>query len=181
MHRDRYKAAFLFVVLILRDNSLFPMDATANIVSGPNVDDCHFPGRPNAIFGVWIPGMVFDCLVLSLTAWNACARPRTQKTPLTTALYQDGIAVFLILAGLRAINLFLTIFSQVFLIGICIVWPLSAITLSRFIFKLHRLEKEQTAASNSSHIDFENAYTDSKQSSMLEVPHIQSEVQQESL
>jgi hypothetical protein len=40
--------------------------------------------------------MVFDGLVLSLTGWNACARPRTRETALTTALYRDGVVVFLV-------------------------------------------------------------------------------------
>ena len=40
--------------------------------------------------------MVFDGIVLLLTAWNACARPRTQVTALTSMLCRDGIAFFLV-------------------------------------------------------------------------------------
>lgn len=40
--------------------------------------------------------MVFDCLGLFLTAFNASARPRTQETALTSVLYKDGILYFLV-------------------------------------------------------------------------------------
>ncbi|KAF8510851.1 hypothetical protein JB92DRAFT_419749 [Gautieria morchelliformis] len=115
---------------------------------------------PRAVIGVWVPGMAFDCLVLSLTAWNACARPRTQETALTTALYRDGVVVFLILAGLRILNVILSILSpHFFLIGMFIAWPISTVTLSRFIFSLHSLEKGPTLSSASSY-DMNLQYTD---------------------
>ncbi|KAF8528616.1 hypothetical protein JB92DRAFT_773242 [Gautieria morchelliformis] len=108
-------------------------------------------GPHQMMVGIWVPGMVFDGLVLSLAGWNACARPRTQQTAFTVALYRDGVVVFLILAGLRGISLFFSVFgSDVFLLGLCISWPMSTITLSRFIFRLRRREKGLALPSNSS-------------------------------
>ncbi|KIJ54957.1 hypothetical protein M422DRAFT_24818 [Sphaerobolus stellatus SS14] len=97
--------------------------------------------KPYSILGVWIPGVAFDFLVLLLTTWNACARPRTKETALARTLYRDGIAFFVILAGLRLLNLFMTLFSKSFLVGVCISWPLVAITLSRFLFHVREVEK----------------------------------------
>ncbi|KAF8517437.1 hypothetical protein BU17DRAFT_66996 [Hysterangium stoloniferum] len=73
--------------------------------------------------------------------WNACARPRRQSTPLTLALHHDGITYFLVLAGLRAFNTFMTVFARFFIVGVCVSWPVSAIALSRCILKLRKLEK----------------------------------------
>jgi len=131
----------------------------------PIINMCAPLTKPYAVLGVWVPGMVFDGLVLSMTSWNACAQPRNQETALAQALYRDGIAFFLILAGLRAVNLLMTIFSPLFLVGVCISWPLSAITLSRFIFHLRRLERIQQANDSSDDLDFTDADADS------ELPH----------
>ncbi|KAF8579836.1 hypothetical protein K439DRAFT_1620275 [Ramaria rubella] len=115
----------------------------SNTIVIPIVNLCVPLIKPYTLLGVWIPGLIFDTLVLTMTSWNACARPRTQETALTQALYRDGIAFFLILAGLRALNFFMTIFSSLYLVGVCITWPLSVITFSRFVFHLQHLEKGQ--------------------------------------
>ncbi|KAF8510849.1 hypothetical protein JB92DRAFT_419420 [Gautieria morchelliformis] len=107
--------------------------------------------RDLVIVGVWVPGMVFDGLVLSLSGWNAYARPRAEQTAFTVALYRDGVVAFLILAGLRACSLIFSTFnSRLYLLGLCISWPMSTITLSRFIFRLRSLEKGPALPSNSS-------------------------------
>jgi hypothetical protein len=49
--------------------------------------------------------MVFDVLVLSLTGWNACARPRNQQTALTQAMNRDGIVFFLVSAAADSFEL----------------------------------------------------------------------------
>lgn len=126
--------------------------------------------KPDAILGVWIPGMVFDVIVLFMTSLNAFSRPRNVSTPLTIALYRDGITFFLILAGLRALNLFMTIFSTVYLVGICVSWPLSAIVLSRLIFHLQHVERV-TTPSNTVCIDdtLEEEISESKESIVLDI------------
>ncbi|KAF8489740.1 hypothetical protein JB92DRAFT_3012177, partial [Gautieria morchelliformis] len=118
--------------------------ASTNVV--PSISTCLFSvavdGIHQTAVGVWVPGMLFDGLVLSFAGWNACARPRTQQTAFTVALYRDGVVVFLILAGLRAVSLFVSVSrSELYLLGLCISWPMSTITLSRFIFRLRRREK----------------------------------------
>ncbi|KAF8528600.1 hypothetical protein JB92DRAFT_2863382 [Gautieria morchelliformis] len=82
----------------------------------PSMSICRFPfdGRRQILVGIWVPGMVFDALVLSLAGWNACARPPTQQTAFTVALYRDGVVVFLILAGLRSVSLFFSLFGSNF-------------------------------------------------------------------
>ncbi|KAF8528604.1 hypothetical protein JB92DRAFT_2863440 [Gautieria morchelliformis] len=119
----------------------------------PSVSICLFPfdSRHQIMVGIWVPGMVFDSLVLSLAGWNAYARPRTEQTAFTVALYRDGVVVFLILAGLRSVSLFFSLFgSQLYLMGLCVSWPMSTITLSRFIFRVRRREKGLALPSNNS-------------------------------
>ncbi|KAF8492645.1 hypothetical protein JB92DRAFT_3002533 [Gautieria morchelliformis] len=110
-------AAIYFVIVATK------LVASAEVV--PFVSICLYPfgSRQQIIEGIWVPGMVFDGL-------NACARPRTQQTAFTVALYRDGVVVFLV--SLRAINLFFSVFgTQLYLLGFCISWPISTITLSR--------------------------------------------------
>lgn len=82
---------------------------------------CEPFGKPHVLFSVWIPGVclhffihftviitstlecavihhkiVFDILVLSLTAYNAFSRPRDYRTKLTRAMHRDGIMYFLV-------------------------------------------------------------------------------------
>ncbi|KAF8462341.1 hypothetical protein JB92DRAFT_3068856 [Gautieria morchelliformis] len=132
--------------------TFFVIVATKIVAStyvGSPVIMCLFPaaGLHQTTAGVWVPGMVFDGLVLSLAGWNACARPRTQQTAFTVALYRDGVVVFLVC--LRAVSLFVSVFgSNLYLLGLCISWPMSTITLSRFIFRLRRREKGLAFPSN---------------------------------
>ncbi|KAF8528607.1 hypothetical protein JB92DRAFT_772466 [Gautieria morchelliformis] len=140
-----FSAAAISVVIVATK-----LVASTNIV--PPLSIClPFHSQHQMVVGVWVPGMVFDGLVLSLAGWNACAQPRTQQTAFTLALYRDGVVVFLILAALRAVSLFFSLFgSQFYLLGLCISWPMSTITLSRFIFRVRRLEKGLALPSNSS-------------------------------
>ncbi|KAF8504233.1 hypothetical protein JB92DRAFT_2968359 [Gautieria morchelliformis] len=132
--------------------TFFVIVATKIVAStyvGSPVIMCLFPvaGLHQTTAGVWVPGMVFDGLVLSLAGWNACARPRTQQTAFTVALYRDGVVVFLVC--LCAVSLFVSVFgSELYLLGLCISWPMSTITLSRFIFRLRRREKGLAFPSN---------------------------------
>ncbi|KAF8492648.1 hypothetical protein JB92DRAFT_3002562 [Gautieria morchelliformis] len=157
---------FLFFSTFSAAATFFVTVATKLVASAevvPSVSLCIFPltGRHQTIVGIWVPGMVFDGLVLSLAGWNACARPRTQQTAFTAALYRDGVVVFLILAGLRAVSLFFSVFgSALYLLGVCISWPMSTITLSRFIFRLRCREKGLALPSNSS-CDIAVAHADS--------------------
>ncbi|KAF8509140.1 hypothetical protein JB92DRAFT_2948415 [Gautieria morchelliformis] len=137
-----FSAAATFFVIIATK-----LVASTEVV--PSVSICRFPlaGLHQTTAGVWVPGMVFDGLVLSLAGWNACARPRTQQTAFTVALYRDGVVVFLVC--LRAVSLFVSVFgSELYLPGLCISWPMSTITLSRFIFRLRRREKGLAFPSN---------------------------------
>lgn len=135
---------FVTYTIVIVCAALTATKLVSSTVSVPIIDICGPTSKPSALFGVWIPGTAFDILVLSLTSWNACARPRDQQTPLTQALYRDGIAFFIILAGLRTLNLFMTILSGTFfIIGVCMAWPLSAVTLSRLVFHLRHVESRQ--------------------------------------
>jgi len=122
----------------------------------PELKTCLPIYKPYAIIGVWAPGAVFDILVFSLTTWNAFARPRSGDTALMKTLHRDGIAYFLVLAVLRAFNLFMIIFSSTsFLVGICVSWPLAAITVSRFLFHVREAENVPTEPNLGNHtVDF---------------------------
>ncbi|GJJ15766.1 hypothetical protein Clacol_010044 [Clathrus columnatus] len=113
--------------------------------------------------------MAFDFLVLTMTSLNSCSRPRKAATPLSTALYRDGLTFFLVIAGLRALNLFMTLFSQVYLVGICISWPISAIVLSRLIFHLQQVEKTTTPDNSVCCDDPIDEVIESKESVVLDI------------
>ncbi|KAF8528618.1 hypothetical protein JB92DRAFT_2863542 [Gautieria morchelliformis] len=166
-------AAIYFVIVATK------LVASAEVV--PFVSICLYPfgSRQQIIEGIWVPGMVFDGLVLSLAGWNACARPRTQQTAFTVALYRDGVVVFLV--SLRAINLFFSVFgTQLYLLGFCISWPISTITLSRFIFRLRCREKGLALPSNSS-CDTAVADADSGSCSVPEASSISHQARHNSL
>jgi len=145
--RQRVVLAILSVCFLLTFSTAVVCAVTGSItlVSGaiyvPLVRSCTPTSKPRVILGVWVPGMVFDVLVLSLTSWNACSRPRRKSTPLAQALHRDGIIYFMILAGFRTLNMFMILFAPFYLVGICVSWPVSAIVLSRCIMKLRKLER----------------------------------------
>ncbi|KII90365.1 hypothetical protein PLICRDRAFT_529450 [Plicaturopsis crispa FD-325 SS-3] len=111
------------------------------------------------IASLWIPGIIFELMVFLTTWWNALSRPRSLETPLSRALYRDGILYFGTLFGmcisrssnrciltnpypaLRITNLVMALSAPLSLIflGVFFIWSISNITLARLVLNCRKL------------------------------------------
>ncbi|KAJ7107334.1 hypothetical protein C8R44DRAFT_804513 [Mycena epipterygia] len=93
------------------------------------------------LFGAsWTCLLVFDCMILSLTAWKAFVSYRQRGGRLLSTLVRDGVVYFLIMVFLHAGNLasFLNPGQDTYSHGLTttIVITLSSVLMSRFMLDL---------------------------------------------
>ncbi|KZV66552.1 hypothetical protein PENSPDRAFT_654862 [Peniophora sp. CONT] len=97
---------------------------------------------------VWAGPFLFEITVLSLTVFNAIARPRSETMGLTNTLHQDGILFFLVITSFRIVNIVFTASpypNRVNYAGF-FVWAMVTVILNRLL--LHIRSSEIRIAAN---------------------------------
>ncbi|TDL22654.1 hypothetical protein BD410DRAFT_722722 [Rickenella mellea] len=122
--------------------------ALTNLIPGVQFNSivhmCVSTSRSKALIAVWSSPLAFEVLVLMSTCWNAFDRPRESHTPLTKALYSDGITFFIVghLFSLRLLNLILAIVAppSLTVLGVFFVWAMTTLVLNRSLLRIQKVE-----------------------------------------
>ncbi|VDB94786.1 unnamed protein product [Peniophora sp. CBMAI 1063] len=91
---------------------------------------------------VWAGPFLFELTVLSLTVFNAIARPRSENMGLTNTLHQDGISFFIVITCFRIVNIVFTASpypNRVNYAGF-FVWAMVTVILNRLLLHIRSSE-----------------------------------------
>ncbi|KAJ7072045.1 hypothetical protein C8F01DRAFT_1361477 [Mycena amicta] len=105
---------------------------------------------------LWVPGMVFDIVLFSITWWNALHKPRASNTRLAAAMYRDGLFYFVLLLVLRIINTIIAsapnIKSGLTFVAMFPVLCFTSTTTCRLILKLREVASEHEQPLSAGHV-----------------------------
>ncbi|KAJ6549948.1 hypothetical protein B0H19DRAFT_1264821 [Mycena capillaripes] len=113
------------------------------LVFEPAVGLCTFTSKPS-VFGLWVPGIVFEAVVFVTVCWNSLDRPRAvgpdSDSHITRMLFRDGFVYFVILTVLRIANTVIAIFAPISLIFVVVffIWAATTLTTSRLVINSRR-------------------------------------------
>ncbi|KAJ6534825.1 hypothetical protein B0H19DRAFT_1038857 [Mycena capillaripes] len=130
------------------------------LVFEPLVGLCTFTSKPS-VFGLWVPGLVFEIVVFVTVCWNMFDRPRTIGTDsdryITRVLFRDGVMYFLILFVLRIANTVIAIVAPVSLLFVIVffIWAATTITTTRLIINSRRAVGQAARLQEEKRLDFE--------------------------
>ncbi|KAJ7603288.1 hypothetical protein DFH06DRAFT_1151965 [Mycena polygramma] len=106
------------------------------LVFEPSVGLCTFSTKPS-VFGLWVPGLVFEVVVFITVCWNTLDRPR--------ALGPDSNAhitrmLFVILTVLRVANTLIAVLAPISLLFVILffIWAATTVTTTRLIINSRR-------------------------------------------
>ncbi|KAJ7617702.1 hypothetical protein DFH06DRAFT_1342849 [Mycena polygramma] len=113
------------------------------LVFEPSVRLCTFSSKPS-VFGLWVPGLVFEVVVFITVCWNTLDRPRALVPGLhphiTRMLFRDGVVYFVILTVLRVANTLIAVLAPISLLFVILffIWAATTVTTTRLIINSRR-------------------------------------------
>ncbi|KAJ7936983.1 hypothetical protein B0H13DRAFT_1853046 [Mycena leptocephala] len=128
------------------------------LVFEPVAGVCTFTSKPS-VFGLWVPGIVFEVVIFATVCWNVLDRPRAvgADAHITRILFRDGLVYFAvrawlhfidppvlpevqILTVLRVANTVIAVVSPISSLFVIIffVWAATTLTTSRLIINSRR-------------------------------------------
>ncbi|KAJ7677055.1 hypothetical protein DFH06DRAFT_1429128 [Mycena polygramma] len=130
------------------------------LVFEPNVHLCTFSTKPS-VFGLWVPGLVFEVVIFITVCWNTLDRPRAlgpeSDSHITRMLFRDGVVYFVILTGalnfpfpdfgisdmhlvLRVANTLIAVLAPISLLFVILffIWAATTVTTTRLIINSRR-------------------------------------------
>ncbi|KAI0337291.1 hypothetical protein BDW22DRAFT_1488411 [Trametopsis cervina] len=120
----------------------------------PSIKTCASIAKPAWLNSAWACVVAFDTFTVILALLNVLDRPRHRDSDIPSYLNADGAPYFLLIFVLRWITLTLLIKIPLahYFTAIFILWPLTVITLSRFILatELSRRQARQPPSTTSS-------------------------------
>ncbi|KAF8180695.1 hypothetical protein K438DRAFT_1602397, partial [Mycena galopus ATCC 62051] len=111
------------------------------LVFEPTVGLCTFNSKPS-VFGLWVPGLVFEVVVFFTVCWNTLDRPRAlgpdSHSHITRMLFRDGAVYFVV--PLRVANTVIAIVAPISLIFVIVffIWAATTLTTTRLIINARR-------------------------------------------
>ncbi|KAJ6502759.1 hypothetical protein C8R47DRAFT_1106705, partial [Mycena vitilis] len=113
------------------------------LVFEPNVHLCTFSTKPS-VFGLWVPGLVFEVVIFITVCWNTLDRPRAlgpeSDSHITRMLLRDGLIYFVILTVLRVANTLIAVLAPISLLFVILffIWAATTVTTTRLIINSRR-------------------------------------------
>ncbi|KAJ6534839.1 hypothetical protein B0H19DRAFT_1271529 [Mycena capillaripes] len=130
------------------------------LVFEPIVGLCTFTSKPS-VFGLWLPGLVFEAVVFVTVWWNMLDRPRAIDTDsdrhITRVLFRDGVIYFMILFVLRIANTIIAIVAPVSLLFVIVffIWAATTMTTTRLIINSRRAVGQAPRLREEQRLEFE--------------------------
>ncbi|VDB96529.1 unnamed protein product [Peniophora sp. CBMAI 1063] len=143
--RQKRLIAFTFCLFVICQLSTMGIVVLACIRSYQSIvyyaplKTCLFVTRVNVAW-LWLPGVVFESAVFTLTVWNAMQRPRIHDRALTRQFYRDGGMFFTVVFAMRVLNMAIAFIAPASLmtLGAFFIWCSTTLTVSRLVMNLRR-------------------------------------------